>query len=171
MYARHASEIARLSTSREIAIEIDELITKLKSKFPSRDEFIAEFRNLAASEKLTREKPLVRYVLQRISQYEAGTVHDGARMTIEHLASQGGRGHSLKDEVVAEIGNLAWVSEEVQKKLGTKKIGSKVEILRSAHCWVDATLDRHKGEWDKKAIRARTDHLAELAYDEVWRIV
>jgi len=170
MFARHACAIAGLSSPQEIAREIDGLITKLNSKLPSRDEFIAEFRSLVASEKHTREKALVQYVLHKLSENQTGTAFDKARMTIEHLASQSGRGHAMKEEAVAEIGNLAWVSQDAQEDLGTKKIDAKIKILIKRGFWVDDSLQNHSGDWDKKAIRSRTDHLAALAYDQAWRI-
>jgi hypothetical protein len=170
MYARHACAIARLSASNEIAREVDELIGKLRSKFPSFDEFQAEFRNLAASEKLTRQKSLVRYILHKISDAETGLPLNNSKMTIEHLASQAGKGHTLDDDVVAEIKNLAWVSEEIQAKLGTKKIDVKTKIIKSEGQWVDLSLEQHKGDWDASAIRKRTDYLAKLAYKKIWNI-
>jgi uncharacterized protein with ParB-like and HNH nuclease domain len=170
MYARHGSEIASLSAAQEIAKKVDELTTKLKAKFPSRDEFIAGFRDLAASEKLTREKSLVRYVLHKMAEHQSGQAYDRARMSIEHLASQSGKGHTLNEETVAEIGNLAWVTDSAQAHLGTKNIHAKIKILQKEGYWLDQSLATHTGDWDKKAIRLRTDHLAGLAYDQVWRI-
>ena len=171
MYARHASEIANLSSSQDITNEIGQLIGKLKLKVPSYDEFVAEFRGLGASEKLTRQKPLVQYVLHKLSESRVGKAYEKERMTIEHLASQSGKGHMMEEEIVAEIGNLAWVSHKTQEKLGTKKIEMKIRILKREGDWVDEALKNHKGEWDKKAIRARTDNLASLAYKKVWRIM
>jgi hypothetical protein len=170
MFARHASAIAGLSSRQGIAKEIDELIAKLKLKRPSKDEFVAEFRTLAASEKLTRQKSLVQYALNKLAEHQTHNAYDRARMTIEHLASQSGKGNTLSDDVLAEIGNLAWVSQGLQEKLGTKKIDQKIRILRQQGDWVDDTLENFKGTWDKKAIRARTDHLASVAYDKVWLI-
>jgi hypothetical protein len=141
----------------------------LRAKRPTKDEFAAEFRNIKASEKLSRRKELVRYMLQKWSESACRNPIDESRMTIEHLASQGRRGHALSDDVVAEIGNLAWVSLDVQKRLGTKAFESKRSVLIKNHCWVDEALSKHDGEWNKKAIRDRTDHLAKDAFEKVWK--
>ncbi len=170
MYASHARAIAMRSSSQEIADEIDNLVKKLIERRPSRDEFIGEFVKLGASEKISRQKQLVQYILHKIANTEQGNALDKSRMTIEHLASQSGQGHTLDSDTVAKIGNLAWVTDEAQKKLGTKKIDRKVAILGECGLWIDDFLQNHVGEWNKRAIIGRSRAMAELAYDNVWTI-
>lgn len=170
MYSRHALAIAGSSDAQEIAEEIDELIDKLRDRRPSEDEFVAEFKALASSEKLARNKRLVQYVLHRMATHYDGKLQDPSKMTIEHLAPQAGKASQLSDEEIASIGNLAWVTEADQARLGTKKVTSKVEVLKQRGYWVDSYLAAQRGSWRSLQIADRANHLAQLAWTEVWSI-
>jgi hypothetical protein len=92
-------------------------------------------------------------------------------MTIEHLANQSqSKGSALTDEQIAEIGNLLLVDEPLNAKLGTKPVPDKLKLLKTAPAvWADDILWKQK-TWGPNEIRKRTDHLAKLAFEKVWRI-
>jgi hypothetical protein len=170
MYARHAAAISQ-ADKQDIAIkEIDELLAKLKSRRPSKDEFTVSFREIVASELYPRQKKLAAYILDQICEHEGQIITDRPRMTIEHLAGQGSKNSPLSHEVIAELGNLTRVSEKVQTMLGTKTVEAKVKILDRQKCWVDDTLREGAKTWGPAEIRRRTDHLAELSFDRVWSL-
>jgi hypothetical protein len=170
MYSRHALAIAENSNSQNIALEIDELIEKLKTKRPAEGEFITEFKELRASERIPRNKRLVQYVLNRLSSHFDGKLLDPSKMTIEHLASQSGKGNNLSDDDRASIGNLTWATEQTQIELETKKIEAKVAILDAEGYWVDECLAEHLGQWNKDSISSRGELLAKLGWNEIWTL-
>lgn len=171
MYALHARDLRKARTSTEKNQVITDLITKLRSRVPTYQEFEVDFRTLLCSEKFTKRKALVQYTLRRITQAFSKDVSiewDG--MTLEHLACQSAAdGKTFTDDQVAEIGNLVLVSAELNAKLGKKTVPEKIRILRASKVWVDDFLLAQK-HWTPAEVRARTDHLAKVAFEQVWRI-
>ena len=168
MYALHARELRNAATLPDRVGVIEELIGKLKAKLPEYQEFEANFRELLCSEKFTKRKPVVQYVLNRLTQNFLGVRLDAKAMTIEHLANQTGSGFT--DEEVAEVGNLVWVGEKLNSKLGNKSFAEKMRILRSAPVWLDDYIKKQHQQWTPDKIRERTNHLAKVAYSKVWKL-
>ena len=67
------------------------------------------------------------------------------------------------------IGNMILVDDKLNNKLSNKQFNRKKEILREAGIRLDRILGA-ADTWDMKKVIERTDYLAELAYDEVWKI-
>jgi uncharacterized protein with ParB-like and HNH nuclease domain len=171
MYALHARQLQAAKTQTEKIKEIDALIQKLRDKLPTYQQFEDNFRAIIASEKFTKRKNLVKYILGRMSR-ELGHINSVAeRMTIEHIAHQAQqKGSALTDQQVAEIGNLILVDDELNGKLGTKLFADKKKILMSSHgVWKDEYLSKQIN-WGAAEIRKRSDHLAKLAFDKIWKI-
>jgi hypothetical protein len=171
MYAHHARELRNAKGAQRKREEIDALIHKLRDKRPPYQEFEANFRTILCSEKFTKRKSLVQYILWRMSKsFLDGFEPERARMTVEHIAGQAvPRGASLSDDQVAEIGNLILVSDKVNVQLADKPFQEKLAILFKSTVWVDEYL-RQQAAWGPEQIRKRTDHLAYLAYEKVWKI-
>lgn len=170
MYASHASRIASCTSAEKVAKEVDNLRAKLIQKRPTEGEFLADFQELRASEKMSRQKPLVSYILHKITAAESSISYARDSMSIEHLGSQSGKGHSLTADQVSEIGNLHWIDEPAQNALGNKDVVKKVEILESKKYWIDDTLHDKASTWGAAAVRERTVRLGRLAYAKVWKI-
>jgi len=171
MYALHARQLQKASTQAAKIQQINTLLAKLQDKVPAYQEFEANFRTIMASEQFTKRKPLVLYILGRMSR-ELGRLNlDMSRMTIEHLAHQSqGKGSALTDEHVAEIGNLLLVDQNLNEKLGTKPFPEKLKLIEAAAAvWTDEFLGKQTS-WGQNEIRKRTDHLAKLAFDKVWSV-
>ncbi len=169
MYALHARKLRSSHSNEERVMCIDELVKKLRDRKPLYQEFEANFCELGTSERFTKGKPLVRYILHRVSAAN-GYLTEPSKMTIEHLASQSQAGGSrFTEEDVAEIGNLLWVSEEINGKLKTKPPEQKLRILRGKPVFLDDYLKK-RTKWGPKEIHDRSRILARLAYDEVWKL-
>ena len=171
MYAYHARELGNADTaSKKVAI-IRDLVGKLRGKRPPYQEFEANFRSILCSEKFTKRKALVRYILRKVTPASPGGVAvDWEGMTIEHLACQSiPKGSGLTDEQVAEMGNLLLVGSDLNDKLKAKPFLEKMRILREENVRVDPYLLRQK-EWTAREIRKRTHVLAKEAFDRIWRI-
>ncbi len=168
MYSRHALAISGETEPQKISDEINQLIAKLRDKRPAEEEFVSQFKELRASEKLPRNKRLVQYILAKLAAHGGGKTLDPAKMTIEHLAAQSGKGNTLSEEVRASVGNLTWVTEPDQSKLGTKRIDDKIDLLKRQGYWIDESLLKHQGPWSDEEIDSRADKLARLAWNKVW---
>jgi len=92
-------------------------------------------------------------------------------MTIEHIAHQSQqKGSVLTDEQVGEIGNLILVDEDLNGKLGAKPFSEKHKMLMNSQgVWKDDYLSKQT-DWGATQIRKRSDHLAKLAFEKVWKI-
>jgi hypothetical protein len=140
----------------------------LLDRRPSRAEFIEGFVRFKASKDFTGDRSTVRYILDRHYRALSGrTVTDLSMMTVEHLAPQSGS--KLEPETIASIGNLIYVSEALQNKLGNKRFAEKQKLLAGqSEVWVPPALRTAK-QWGKQAIEKRSLAMAEECYDHVWR--
>jgi uncharacterized protein with ParB-like and HNH nuclease domain len=171
MYALHARELQAQNDGNGRSKVIDALVSKLRDRRPSFDEFVPYFRELKASEVYAKQKKIVQYILARMSREMRPQVPlDPAKMTIEHLANQSHIPTGLTPAEVAEIGNLVWVPDTLQAKLGVKPVEEKIRILKDNNVWLDDFLSAHRGAWTAKTIRARTDKLARDSFDAVWKL-
>ncbi len=145
--------------------EISNLIGKLREKRPSRDIFIAGFRELRASELYSQQKKLVAYILRRFHAQNVGLPPETHAMTIEHITSQG---KGADPDVIATVGNLLYVDGELNERLGARSFSAKKRVLEDAKgVWVDEVV-RKSAAWDRDRIQERTVALAERAYDDLW---
>lgn len=171
MYALHARQLRAQRTARGKISEINDLARKLREKLPAYQEFEANFRAILCSERFTRRKALVKYILGRMTKACRPDIGlDLPRMTVEHLAGQGSTPKGrLTDEEVAEVGNLVLVTEQLNAQLGTKAFPEKLEILLRSAVWVDDYL-RSSTAWGAEQIRERSDSLARVAYQKVGKV-
>jgi uncharacterized protein with ParB-like and HNH nuclease domain len=167
MYALHARELTAASGPKARTDEIKKLINKLALKRPTKEVFVAGFRDLRASELYSKQKPLVAYILRRFHADKVGSPPPVEDMSLEHIANQG---NAVDDELVAMVGNLLYVNHDLNGKLGNKSFAAKQKILKAAKnvCIDDSTLSATS--WGKEQIDARTVQLAEIAYDRLWKI-
>jgi len=167
MYALHARELQRGDDLQRKIKVIRSIVDKLKARTPSYAEFLALFQELKYSQHYTRQKKLVHYVLSRLDSHNAqGARLDYQQMTIEHIAPQSG---NLAEESIAKIGNLILVDQTMNNKLGTKPFGEKKKVLCSSRMWVDDKI-RNASKWGKEEIDDRTEVMAKLAYERVWKV-
>ncbi|MBM3957704.1 MAG: DUF262 domain-containing protein, partial [Gemmatimonadetes bacterium] len=170
MYNLHARKLGEAPTKDAAMVQIRGLTDKLRSRRPSYEEFEPAFLELRVSRQYTKQRKLVQYVLRRMhDRFATGPPTDHSQMTIEHVAPErpGGRG-GPPSESVASIGNLLWVSREVQEMLRNRPFAEKKAILEGQDVWIGAVMAK-AGTWDKPAITRRAKELAKLAYGDVWK--
>ena len=171
MYAALARRLHEVPTTQEAFAVVQELLEKLRDRVPLSAEFEALFPQLVYTDNVTKQKRLVKYVLQKLdSRVVVPSIVDYEQMTIEHIAPQsliGSGGHS--DATVGQIGNLILVSPDLNKKLKDKPFREKKKILTAAGFKLPTEL-AHAKTWEPVDIAARTALLAKVAYDEVWKI-
>ncbi|MBA3432186.1 MAG: DUF262 domain-containing protein [Actinobacteria bacterium] len=166
-YGRYAREVMGAKDKDARGVVINKLASELKPKRPLPAEFDESFGALWFTDNRPADKKRVQYALRRIYKHESpqgAAAIDFSHMTIEHLTSQsngvtnGGR-----------IGNLVYVTEALNSKLGNKGWGAKRAVLKeTGDQWIPAgVIDAT--EWDAEAIDERTKALAELGRTKIWK--
>lgn len=164
-FGRYARELLRATNTNARGVVIASLRRELRPKRPAPVEFDEAFGELRFTDDYTSEKKVVQYVLERMyKDASAKAAVDFSHMTIEHLAPQ-----SAKGEQAGKVGNLIYVSETLNGRLGSKPWTAKRKILRAVRDqWIPDEV-KLAASWDDAKIGARTVQLAELARTKVWR--
>lgn len=163
-YSKYGIKLRSLDDNDKVVKLISELKDYLNVSQPSFEEFKANFRNVKFTEKESKQKKLVQYILgkfDKVNRVDPPVKYES--MTIEHIVPQ-----HLNTNSVGLIGNLIYVSKELNEKLGTKNAKEKLKILRDANYPLDPYLSKLE-DFDEKNILERTDGMAEVAYRQIWK--
>jgi hypothetical protein len=170
MYASSGRQLLDAETNDERNAIIKDFVAKLRSRVPSVDEFMAAFKEIHFTNENTRQRQLVRYLLRRVDEYwRDGAIPDYERLTIEHIAPQRPGGDGGASDLVGSIGNLLLVDGELNDRLSNKTFSGKKIVLGEANVQLDEVL-RNAEEWNEKAISKRTEILARLCYEMIFRV-
>lgn len=163
MYAAAGRDLSASQSAQNKATHLREFIKKMADRFPDEKIFSAGFESLKYSQLETRMKPLIRYILEIIDRYyRRNGPCDYSKMTIEHIASQNPDVPDLSTNY-ASIGNLIFVSEELNGKLKNKPFADKLKILKEHDTPLDEVL-QNATAWGNKEIAERTARLSSVAY-------
>lgn len=169
MYSAFARKLFESETSQEAGDEINEFINKLRAKRPSIDEFVVAFREIAYTNANSKQKNLVRYILRAVSEfYHYKYPCDMEDLTIEHLHPQSIVGNGWDEWNVGQVGNLIFLDQKFNEKLKTNKIEEKLLRLKDSGYVIPEELVGAT-TWTSKQALARTDLIANAAYNEIWR--
>jgi hypothetical protein len=168
LYARFARDLVNASKKPRRDRLLRDMRKELHDRRPTRTEFVEGFTRFRSSKEYTGDRRTVRYILDRhYRELSKKPVTDLSMMTVEHLAPQSGS--RLDDEVVATIGNLIFVSTDLQQKLANKSFAEKQKVLAGqSDIWVPPAVASAK-QWGRRGIEARSIAMAEESYDHVWR--
>jgi uncharacterized protein with ParB-like and HNH nuclease domain len=171
MYASSARDFAAANTREKKLSFVKDLRKKLKTKIPSYQEFEANFKEICYTDKITKQKDLVKYILSKIhAYYTQDKVIDYDLMTIEHILPQSEIGkNDINEKDVGQIGNLILVPSKLNTELGKKNFLDKKRILESKNVLLDEKV-KNVTSWGKQQIEERTKWLAENAYSKIWKI-
>lgn len=171
MYASSARSLVNATTRDEKLAVLKDLHDKLKKRVPSYQEFEINFKEMKYSNDYTKQKKLVKYILRRVHEYHnRGVAADYDRMTIEHITPQGEFvTGSIDYEHMAQLGNLILVPEGLNEKLGDKAFPEKKRILNEHNVKLNDVLNSNSS-WANQQIEERTNWLADLCYNKIWRI-
>ncbi|RMQ96172.1 RloF protein [Pseudomonas savastanoi pv. glycinea] len=169
MYSAFARKLFEANSSQEAGDEIQELINKLRAKRPSVDEFVVAFREVSYTNTNSKQKNLIRYILRAVSEfhkYKYPCASD--ELTIEHLHPQSIHEGGWDEWNVGQIGNLIFLDQKFNEKLKTHKIDDKLSKLKDNGYDIPEELVGVI-KWTPKQALERTDAIAKIAYNEVWR--
>ena len=150
---------------------MEEFFNELESKKPDYQIFKRNFVLKGYSNKnkdLKGNRSLVNYILQRIEYYKQNTTELLIKdISIEHISPDDGTEQNSK------IGNLLPLSASINQNCGDEDYQKKVEKYKNSNFKsVKDFLEFNdeKTEWTSKEINERTDSLAKLSYDKIWKI-
>jgi uncharacterized protein with ParB-like and HNH nuclease domain len=171
MYARLARSVFEARDMNSAVKVIGELKTMLRKRVPSFDEFKALFSETLYTDRMTKARGLVKYILVAFhKETEKTQTIDYSTMTIEHLVPQSRRGkNGFTEQVIGQIGNLILVSSSANNKLANKSFTEKKKILADAKFPLPSEIAA-AGEWGAEQIISRTDAMAAEAYGKHWKI-
>lgn len=121
---------------------------------------------------MTKQKKLVQYTLTKIDKYikrQHGDKINYNLMTIEHILPQNPLSSKEDDKLIGQLGNLVYITDSLNGRLGNKEFKQKKHILTQAHLVVDEILER-ASQWGETEIKERTDNFANLAFNKIFRI-
>lgn len=167
MYAAAARDLSNVSDEQGRAKLLQDFRGKLKSRLPEEVAFAAGFSQLHYSQSDTRDRPLIRYILQKIDAHlRKDSTVDYSKMTIEHIAAQKPPTGGTPVTRFSEIGNLVFVSEGLNgEKLKNKRFAEKKKIMTDAGVPLDQSISQATN-WGDIEIKARTAALAALLFKQ-----
>jgi hypothetical protein len=163
MYAAAARDLTNEEDAQKRARGLREFIAKLKARQPEKEAFVTGFDDLRYSNTETRNKGLIRYVLERFDrQVRADAAIDYGKMTIEHIGAQN-PANAAPLSGFATIGNLVLVSDDLNGKLKNKPFAEKKRIIIAAKLPMDPVLAA-ADDWGDAQVEQRTAAMAVALY-------
>jgi len=170
MYSSFAKRLFESHDSQMAANEIATLTDKLRNKRPSLDEFKVAFKEIVFTNSNSKQRNLVRYILRGFAEYYSYKYPvDFDDLTIEHLHPQSEINEEWKEDIVGCLGNLLFLDQEMNGAIDNKPFKYKKSVLLEK----DYALPKFiidADEWTPDVVIQHTDALAEIAYNEIWKI-
>lgn len=164
MYAVHARNLSNCKNTSEVGEEIVKFREKIRTKIPNKIGFINNFKKLSYDD--FRRKEVLKYVLWRMNNYLYPAVAFRREdATFEHISSQY---EKLKN--MHSIGNLMLIPDAFNSRdLSNKSFQEKKTVLANGGFKLDEILLKNN-EWNEDSIEERSDFMANLAYEDIWKI-
>lgn len=171
MYSSFAQRLFESSDSNLAGMEINNFIKKLTQKLPSTDEFKVAFREVVLTNSNSKQKKLVSYILRKFSEYHSYKYPvDFDDLTIEHIQPQSEiNNDDWTENIIGSMGNLILIDQKMNGQLDSKAFQSKKEILQKEGYDLPSFL-AESNEWTPEKIIQHTESMADLAYNEIWKI-
>ena len=139
---------------------------------PSREDFIENFKKIYFINDYTKYKKIVRYILEKIENYYVNYNVPVAfeEYTIEHLIPQDRIGEFSEMEI-GQIGNLIFITKDIQDRLKNKNLKDKLNILSEFKIqipfnnFINESVDVTN---EMNFISERTNLIAIDAYEKIW---
>lgn len=171
MYSSFAKSVSQAKDSEELNRVYSEIKKRLRANCPEIDEFNVSLKSILYTEKYTKNRALIRYMLLKFYglQNKVAAV-DSSLMTIEHIMPQSEIGSAgIDDQLVGSIGNMIVVANEVNSKMANRKFHEKKHILKASGFQFDPILETAT-KWGEEEILLRFDWMCATAFNSVWKI-
>jgi uncharacterized protein with ParB-like and HNH nuclease domain len=167
MYAAAGRDLFSKTHSQQCAQHLQEFRKRMRRRIPDWDIYLAGFSDLTFTSMDTRHKPLIRYILEKVDTHlRDDKITDYDKMTVEHISPE----HSATAQgatLIGSLGNLIFVSTELNKKLKNKPFSDKKQLLKTAGVPLGKTLAA-ANKWTDEEISKRSTELAKLTYKDIW---
>lgn len=168
MYAAAGRDLFSKTLSHHRAEHLQEFRKRMMARIPDWDIFSAGFSELTFTSTDTRDKPLIRYILEKVDNHlREDKITDYDKMTVEHISPEN-PATTQSVTLVGSLGNLIFVSTGLNEKLKNKSFAEKKQLLKKAGVPLGKVLSA-ASKWTDKEIKKRTGELAKLAYQEIWK--
>lgn len=154
----------------------------LLTEKPLKEVFISSFNDLVYKNS-SQVRMLIKYILSYFNSFYRKTkeeIINFNNVNIEHilpLNPDDSWGLSKKEikPYVNNLGNLTIISKEINSKVQNKTIAKKLPDLKDSALPVTKKLieeyfDKNKMDWGEAEIKKRQKDMAELAYNNIWKL-
>lgn len=170
MYSSFGRRLFECQDANEAGVEINALIEKLVERRPPIDEFLAGWMQVGYSTKLSKQSGLVRYILTKLSMHLGLAFSDDYELlTVEHIHPQSDDEAPWSPTLVAQLGNLMFLTKAQNGDLADDSFAKKLPFYRS---WPQSVPEdvRLKNDWLPDDASERGRALGEIAYKSIWII-
>jgi hypothetical protein len=135
------------------------------------EEFKVAFKEVVYTNSNSKQKNLVRYILEKFSLYYSYKYPvDFDELTIEHLSPQKNIDQDgWTESSVGCLGNLIFLDQKVNGEIDTKGFLEKKSILTEKGYSLPEFIS-NANEWNPECVYKHAEEMAEIAYSEIWRI-
>lgn len=166
MYAFHAKALAGATESVRRNKALTELVTKLKMKLPSQEQFLEKFCDLKYSDSFSTQKREIQYAVTKLFSWMFPAVAiNTTEMSIEHIEPQSSK--KMPATSVASIGNLWFLKTKFNNDLGDTEAAEKLAKYKEGQLPCDVIL-AGATEWTQEKIDLRTKELASQFWNMVY---
>lgn len=172
----------RAGKLEELLKELIQELQKLNIEFVTKEHFSTQFVTNIQYVKTGKKRHLLGYVLKKINNHLAGGTGelkiDPQQVNIEHVLPQKPELWELTTDDVKDyvncIGNLTLLSKRLNSKAQNHPIKKKLKHLMGSELAITKDLvefiSDHGNKWDEDLINLRGQKIAELSFDEIWKI-
>ncbi|PWF63643.1 hypothetical protein CBX96_09230 [Shewanella sp. BC20] len=170
IYAKNARNLTYATNTRECSEIIADVIQTLEERKPTREYFINKFVGLQFLNKNTSNKKLIQYIFTKMERKLRSTNEfEPSDLSLEHIKNQSDQ--TIPLAIIGSIGNLLPMGEMINGNAATVDFIAKKMVYQNSNYYVvqEFLNGNPQDEWTEELIMARTQNLAEYAYDIIWR--
>ena len=188
IFSKYAVELDSLCNSnkeekflkQDLNRMFDHFKGELRELVPLKELFLEKFDDIKYSN-TEKARKTITYILNKYENYLNDVIEkniDYDNVNIEHIIPQKPESWGLtRSEIrgyVHRIGNLTLISKRLNSQMGNIDLENKLPILKKSALKINEDLisdiEKNNNVWDEQSILERSNKLASIAYDEVWKI-
>ncbi|WP_432448288.1 DUF262 domain-containing protein [Aliiroseovarius marinus] len=166
-----------IAISKGDLINSNEVLSELRSVYPSDQVFKASFETKTFDTTNSRNKQIVRYLLAKIQAQETQTAFSWPppAISVEHILPENpDKNWPEFDDATAaaevyRIGNMTLLEEQTNRSIGNKSYNDKRPELAKSKILTTSKLAASYQTWDIDAINDRQSSMAKMATG-IWRV-
>lgn len=170
-YSKTARAIESCTNRVQARAIIDELVTDLSAKVPSKDVFERNFMKLWFTNRRSKDKKLIQYIFRTIEKHKRSTNELTTNIiTLEHIIPQS---NSSARDYVGFIGNLLPLDGAINNIADTAPFTEKLTLFAGSELKIVEDFVAQNStfsNWTEARVNQASRTYSDLAYDIVWAI-